>query len=592
MRPPVWCRGDPPQEQKGSIMTAFRKMTQRSAFVIACLLVALGALDLRAQVTSERLLRAAEEPQNWLTYSGNYTSNRYSTLRQIDPGNVKNLEQKWVYQGQVMGNWQSTPLVVDGIMYVTQRQNDVIALDAKTGRVFWIYRYVPNKDQKACCGANNRGVAILGDTLYMGTLDAHLIALDAKTGRPLWNLEIGNYDAGYSITLSPLVVKDKVIIGVGGGELGIRGFIAAYDARTGKEVWRFYTIPAPGEPGHETWKTCPAGASTTLGSPTYCDPDAWKHGGGPVWMTGSYDPVLNLTYWGVGNPGPDWNNDQRPGDNLYTDSVVALDPDTGRLKWHFQFTPNDTYDYDSVQVPVLVDMNWNGTPVKLLLWGNRNGYFYALDRETGRFLLGKPFVKVNWSSGLDERGRPIPTPQPPGSPTFPGNQGGTNWYPPSYSPRTGLFYLSAWENYASIYQKVPQEYKEGRYFIGGLPTTLTPVPNAPGAPTLARRPINTWTEAVSKGAVLAIDPKTGDRKWRYEMTDVTDSGILVTASDLLFTGGREGYFQALDARTGALLWKASLGAQIVTGPMTYQVDGKQYVATISGINLVVFGLRE
>ncbi|PYR51395.1 MAG: hypothetical protein DMF89_05625 [Acidobacteria bacterium] len=196
-------------------------------------------------------------------------------------------------------------------------------------------------------------------------------------------------------------------------------------------------------------------------------------------------------------------------------------------------------------------LNWNGTPVKLLLWGNRNGYFYALDRETGRFLLGKPFVKVNWSSGLDERGRPIPTPQPPGSPTFPGNQGGTNWYPPSYSPRTGLFYLSAWENYASIYQKVPQEYKEGRYFIGGLPTTLTPVPNAPGAPTLARGPINTWTEAVSKGAVLAIDPKTGDRKWRYEMTDVTDSGILVTASDLLFTGGREGYFHALDARTGA-----------------------------------------
>jgi alcohol dehydrogenase (cytochrome c) len=230
--------------------------------------------------------------------------------------------------------------------------------------------------------------------------------------------------------------------------------------------------------------------------------------------------------------------------------------------------------------------------VKLMLWGNRNGYFYVLDRETGKFLLGKPFVKVNWSSGLDERGRPIPTPQPPGAPTFPGNQGGTNWYPPSYSPRTGLFYLSAWENYASIYKKEPQQYREGRYFIGGLPTTLTPVPNAPGAPTLARGPINSWTEAVSHGAVLAIDPKTGERKWRYEMTDVTDSGILVTASDVLFTGGREGYFQALDARTGALLWKTALGGQIVAGPMTYQVEGKQYVATIAGMNLVAFALRD
>jgi alcohol dehydrogenase (cytochrome c) len=381
--------------------------------------------------------------------------------------------------------------------------------------------------------------------------------------------------SAYSITMAPLAVKDRVIIGVGGGEYGIRGFVAAYEARSGKELWKFNTIPSPGEPGSETWKN-----------------DAWKTGGGPVWMTGSYDPDLNLTYWGVGNPGPDWNNEQRPGDNLYTDSVIALDPDNGRMKWHFQFTPNDAYDYDSVQVAVLVDMNWNGTMVKLMMWANRNGYFYALDRETGRFLLGKPFVKVNWSSGLDERGRPIPTPQPPGAPTYPGNQGATNWYSPSYSPRTGLFYVSAWDNYGTIYTKQQAEYVEGRYFTGGGFSVVGPTPNATPMPTLSRGPINTWTDAVGKGSVLAIDPKTGEHKWRFDMTDVTDSGILTTASDLLFTGGREGYFQALDARSGSLLWKANLGGQIVSGPMTYQVDGKQYVAAIAGNNLVAFALRD
>ena len=543
------------------------------AAALAVFTVAGYGLD--AQVTYERILNAAKEPHNWLTYLGSYTGNRYSLLQQITPANVANLEQKWVFQGNVLGAWQSTPLVVDGVMYVTQRPNDVIAMDPKTGRAYWIYRHNTPPDQKACCGSNNRGVAILGNTLFMATLDAKLIALDATTGRRLWEVAVAEYKNGYSMTLSPLIIKDKVIVGVGGGELGIRGFVAAYDPRNGKELWRFKTIPEPGEPGHETWKN-----------------DAWKTGGGPIWMTGTYDPALNLTYWGVGNPGPDWNPDQRPGDNLYTDSVIALDADTGQLRWHFQFTPNDPYDYDSVQVPVLVDMNYNGAPAKLILWGNRNGYFYALDRETGKFLLGKPFVKVNWSSGLDERGRPIPTPQPAGAPTFPGNQGATNWYPPSYSPRTGLFYLSAWENYGTIYRREKAEYQPGRYFVGGNFTVFGPVPNATGMPTLRRGPINNWTEAVGTGAVIAIDPNTGQQKWKFEMTDVTDSGILTTASDLLFTGGREGYFQALDARTGALLWKSNLGGQIVTAPMTYSHEGKQYVVTISGNNLVAFALRD
>jgi len=549
----------------------------------ACLLIPAGA---RAQVTSDRLLDAAQTPQDWLTYSGGYDSLRHSRLDQITPDNAGDLELEWVYQSQVFGAWQTTPLVVNGVMYITQRPNDVVALDARTGRVFWVYRHTPSDEQRVCCGSNNRGVAMLGNTLFMGTLDARLVAIDAGTGRPLWNIEVADPRAGYSLTLAPLVVKDKVIVGVGGGEYGIRGFVAAYEATTGEEAWRFYTIPGPGEPGHETWQPCPPA------SPTYCDPEAWKHGGGSIWLTGSYDPELNLTYWGVGNAGPDWNPDQRPGDNLYSDSVVALDADTGELAWHFQFTPNDRYDYDSVQIPVLVDLDWDGVATKAMLWANRNGYFYVLDRVTGRFLRGAPFVKVTWASGLDANGRPIQTPPAEGEPTWPGNQGGTNWYSPSYSPRTGLFYVPAWENYASIFRKEPQVYREGERFGGGGATLLTPVPGAPGIPGLRRGAVNNWTDEVGSGAVLALDPQTGSAEWRFEMYDVTDSGILTTASDVLFTGSRDGYFYALDARTGAELWRASLGAQIVSGPVTYAVDGRQYVSIISGHSLFVFGLGD
>jgi alcohol dehydrogenase (cytochrome c) len=550
-------------------------MRKHHAPVGALILIMLALSAVHAQVTQDRLVRAANEPQNWLTYSGGYFSQRHSPLRQIDPANVQRLEMKWVFQNQVFGAGQSTPLVVDGIMYLTQRPNDVLAVDAQTGRAFWQYRYTVSPDARVCCGSNNRGVAILGDMLFMGTLDAHLVALDAKNGRPLWNATVGDPKLGYSITMAPLVVKDKVLVGVGGGEYGIRGFIAAFDAKTGKEVWRFYTIPGPGEPGHDTWRG-----------------DAWKTGGGSIWVTPSYDPALNLTYWGVGNPGPDWNSDQRPGDNLYTDSVVALDADTGALKWHFQFTPNDTYDYDSVQIAVLADITWQGTPVRTLFWANRNGFFYVLDRATGRFLSGVPFVKVNWASHLDERGRPVQTPQPPGEPTWPGSQGGTNWYSPSFSPRSGLFYVSAWEGYASIYRKEQTQYVPGRNFSGGGFRVLTPVPGAPAIRIGRTTPINNWTDAVGHGAVLAIDPNTGQTKWKFDQFDVTDSGILTTATDVLFTGGREGYFYALDARTGTELWRASLGGQIVNGPISYSVNGKQYVAVISGNSLFAFALRD
>jgi alcohol dehydrogenase (cytochrome c) len=520
----------------------------------AILLVALAACRLPAQVTADQLLHAAEAPKNWLTYSGAYFSQRYSGVTQITPANAKNLEQKWIFQADSLQRFEATPLVVDGIMYATQAPNDVMAIDARTGRLFWIYQYKPAAGSRPCCGLVNRGLAILGDTLYMATVDAHLVAVDARNGKPLWNVEVADYNKGYAMTLAPLAVKDKIIVGAAGGEYGIRGFIAAYDPKTGKEIWKFYTIPGPGEPGHETW---PAG-------------DAWMHGGASVWITGSYDPSLNLTYWGVGNPGPDFNPKQRAGDNLYASSVVALDADTGKLKWHFQFTPNDPYDYDSVQIPVLADAMWSGKMRKLMFWANRNGFFYVLDRTNGEFLSGHPFVKVN-------------------KPTYPGPMGGTNWYSPSYSPRTGLFYVSAFEDYGGIFHREDTEYKEGQRFSG--PGTTPAMPGWPNPAGFRAALINNWTDEVGHGAVIALDIHTGQPKWKYRMTDTTDAGILTTASDVLFTGSHEGFFQVLDARTGALLWKSSVGGQSAA-PMTFELDGKQYVAMAAGHALFVYGLRE
>ena len=554
--------------------------------VLAAILSALTFASLHGQVAFERLRDAADEPRNWLTYSGGYFSQRHSRLEQIAPGNVGDLALQWVYQTPVMGTWQATPIVVDGVMYLTQRPNDIVALDARTGRVYWIYRYPTPADHRACCQANNRGVAVLGDKVFMATLDAHVVAVDATTGAELWDTEVADKNLAYAFTLAPLAVDGKVLVGSTGGDQGIRGFVAALDAETGEEVWRFHTIPGPGEPGHETWEPCPPNPET------YCDPEAWKHGGGAAWLTGSYDPELNLTYWGTGNPGPDFNRAQRPGDNLYTSSVVALDADTGELRWHFQFTPGDPYDYDAVQIPVLADITRNDTVFRVMLFANRNGFYYVLDRATGRFLTGRPFVSVNWAEALDDSGRPVETPQPAGAPTYPGIAGGTNWYSPSYSPSTELLYVPAWENYASIFGGEPEEYEEGEFFTGGGIAEAAPVPDAPGMPRVTRGPINDWTEALGTGAVLALDALTGEQQWKFEMTDVIRSGILTTASDLLFTGARSGYFQALDARTGDLLWKVSLGSQIINGPMTYAVDGRQYVAVISGHALSTFALRD
>jgi alcohol dehydrogenase (cytochrome c) len=537
----------------------------RTAFALL-----LAAASLPAQVSFDRLLHAAGTPQDWLTYSGSYLSQRYSGLDQIAPGNVQNLEQKWIFQARSLEKFEATPLVVDGVMYTVQAPNDIVALDAVTGRIFWIYSYSPAPQARLCCGRVNRGLAILGDTLFMGTIDAHIVAVDAKNGHLLWNTKVADPLAGYAITLAPLVVKDKVIVGTAGGEYGIRGFLAAYDVHNGKEAWRFNNIPGPGEKGHETW----AG-------------DSWKHGAGSVWMTGSYDPDSNLTYWGIGNPGPDWNADLRLGDNLYTDCAVALDADTGKLKWYFQFTPHDDFDFDAVQVPVLADLDWKGARRRVLLWANRNGFFYVLDRTTGEYLQGTPFAKVTWAKGLDEKGRPMRAvnmvPTADGKKIYPGNQGATNWYSPSYSPHTGLFYIPTWDNYYSVYVKEKVEFAEGRLFTGQLPKSPVPLIRPPQ--------ITNRAEEDGYGAIRAFDPQTGERKWEYKLSDVTDSGILTTATDLLFVGGREGYFLAMDARNGELLWKAVVGGQVSSGPISYSVSGKQYVAISAGNSLFVYGLR-
>jgi len=363
------------------------------------------------------------------------------------------------------------------------------------------------------------------------------------------------------------VVKDMVITGIAGGEYGIRGFLDAYDAKTGKRRWRFYTIPAPGEKGGDTWKG-----------------DAWMRGGAPTWVTGSYDPELNLVIWGTGNPAPDWNGDVRPGDNLYADSAIALDADTGALKWHFQFVQHDTHDWDAVQIPVLVDADWQGRARKLVYWAHRGGFFYVLDRSTGEFLMGKPFMGQTWAKGLDDQGRPvlIPGTEPTeaGVVVAPGVQGGTNWYSPSFNPLTNLFYLSVWEN-KGIFKKGEAEYTAGNRYPGSLPASE--LPDDPGY-----------------GAIRAINPKTGERVWEHKMQSKPWTGVLSTAGRLLFggTGGglarddeaMEAYFYALDAENGKELWRINLGGTMAANPITYMVNGKQMITTSAGSGLFTFAL--
>lgn len=544
--------------------------------LLASGLAALCAATSVAQVGPERLLNADDEPGNWLLYHGGYDGHRHSDLTQLTPDNVAGLELKWIWQVRsrdgASEKFEATPLYLDGVLYTVSPPNDVIAIDARSGRTFWSYTHTPSPDARVCCGRVNRGLAIHGDKLIMGAIDGTLMALDRRNGALLWSTQIGDPKIGYALTVAPLVIGDKVIVGPAGGEFGIRGFIAAHDVETGAELWRFNTIPGPGEPGFESWS----------------DPaqEAYKLGGGSIWTTGSYDPELNLMYWGVGNPGPDWNGDSRPGDNLYTESVVALNPDTGALAWHYQFTPHDEMDYDATQVPVLVDMEWQGQPRKLLMTANRNGLFYVLDRVTGEFLLGEPFVAVNWMSGFEAGGRPIRALSPTEEGTFimPNNQGATNWYSPSWSPQTQLFYVPTWLDTYSVYTKRPVEYVAGQTYVGAYPTMAMPA--------LGVRLQNQRRPEEGLGAIQAIDPRTGEIVWRHVTSEVTDSGVLSTASNLVFAGARDGYFYALQAETGEELWRLQLGGQVASGPMSFEMDGKQYVAVSAGAGLFVFGLPD
>jgi alcohol dehydrogenase (cytochrome c) len=520
-------------------------------------------------VPFERILRAQQEPHNWLTYSGNYNGQRHSPLTQITPANAADLTLKWVFQSRSLDKHEVTPLVVDGVMYTVQSPNDVIALNAATGKVIWQYSHRPAEGTRnPCCGNLTRGVAILGDKLFLAALDARMIALDARTGRELWNTEVADYKQLYAMTVAPLALKDKVVAGVAGGERGIRGFLAAYDANTSREVWRFNTVPGPGEPGHETW----------LG-PDGKPNDSYLHGGAPIWITGTYDPETNLTLWTTGNAGPDYNGDNRLGDNLYSSSVIALDADTGKLQWHYQFSPHDEFDWDATQIPVLADITFQGAQRKVMMLANRNGVFYVLDRTNGQFLSGKSFVKTNWYTGFDEKGRPMRAPgilpTLEGTLVYPGNQGGTNWYNPSFSPATGLFYIPAWENGSSIYRKGedPPEFQEGQSFTGLGPARS-----------------NTGEDVFS--SIIAMDPQTSERRWTFRLSaPSTEGGVLTTASNVLFAGGRDGQFVALDARDGKLLWETNLGPSVSAGPMTYMVDGKQYVSIQCGNALYTFALR-
>jgi alcohol dehydrogenase (cytochrome c) len=534
--------------------------------------------DTKDGITPQRLLHANSEPQNWLTFAGTYSSQHYSVLNQITSANAHDLELKWVFQARWLDPYETTPIVVDGVLY-TMQGDDVVALDATTGRLFWIYRYTPVPEARLCCGRISRGLAILGNTLYMAAVDAHLIAIDAKTGTQIWDTKVAETTSGYTMTIAPMVVHDKVIIGVAGGEYGIRGFIAAYDAHYGKEAWRFYTTAAPDELGGDSWGG-----------------DSWKHGAGSVWLTGSYDPDNNLLYWGIGNAGPDYNGDVRPGDNLYTCAMVALDADTGKLKWHYQANPHNEFDWDAVQTPVLASIPWKGQQRKVVLWADRNGFYYVLDRNTGEFLHGTPFVKQNWNAGFDAKGRPIMAANAKssteGTQIFPDNQGGTNWFNPSFDPATGFFYVNAREGYSTLFMKGDQDYEEGSRYDGR------------GHRTNTRPTLTVGADEDKYTAVRALDPQTGALRWQYKLntgnslhtfegwqTQAGASGILTTAGNVLFTGSREGYLIALNAKDGMALWKSDLGGPMLMGPVTYSVNGKQYVGINAGNSLFVFGLR-
>jgi alcohol dehydrogenase (cytochrome c) len=503
--------------------------------------------------------RAVTSQTDWSSYNGQMSGSRYSTLAQIDKNNVGRLVPKWIFSLPNTPRLQVTPVVVDGVMYVTSA-NEAYALDAGSGREIWHYQRPRTKGLIGnAAGGINRGVGAAGDRVFMVTDHAHVIALNRYTGALLWDTEMADWHQNYNATGAPLPVGNLVVTGTSGGDEGVRGFVAAYDQATGKEVWRFWTVPAPGEPAAETWQG-----------------KGIAHPGGATWMAGAYDPQLDIVYWPVGNPGPDLIGDDRLGDNLYTDSIVALDAKTGTLKWHFQFTPHDVWDYDAQEPIALVDTTWQGQPKKLIVQANRNGFFYVLDRTNGRFLFGTPYVKnVTWATGLTAEGRPMKVanmePSLEGKRVCPSLDGASNWYSTSFNPITNLYYVQT-NDKCGIFTKVPVEWEAGKGFMGG---SFRQAPDEP-----------------AQRVLRAIDIRTGKPAWELPQLGAVNSwgGVLSTAGGVVIFGEDSGALMAADATTGKELWGFQTSQLWKASPMTYMFDNKQYIAIAAGSNIIAFAL--
>jgi len=495
---------------------------------------------------------------NWLSYNGDYSGRRYTSLSEINKNTLAQLRAAWVFHVHNSSRLEVTPVVANGMMFVTA-SNDAFALDARSGRVVW-HHSRPNAEGLIDDASRHitRGVGLWRNRLYMETDNAHLLCLDARSGNLIWDVAYADWNRNYGATSAPLVVKDKVLVGTSGGDDGVRGFLAAYDARSGKLVWRFWTIPAPGEFGSESWPG-----------------KLYLHGGGTTWMPGTYDPKLDTIYWGTSNPAPDFEGGVRPGDDLYTDCVLALDPDTGKLKWYFQFTPHDLFDFDAVETPMLIDAVYQGTARKLLVQANRNGYIYVLDRTNGKFLSATPFVeKLNWAKGIDAAGRPVLTevkPTAQGTRVCPGYAGATNWFAPSYSESTHAVYFMALEQCETYFFK-PQPFQEGQGYYS------TGVKRIPGED--------------SQKLLVAFNLDTASIAWKYPQIGGghSSAGTMATAGGLVFFGDDAGSFEAVDAQSGKPLWHFNTGQDMSASPMSYAVAGKQYVAIAAGSDIFSFAL--
>jgi alcohol dehydrogenase (cytochrome c) len=548
---------DLPTEQLLQVVASLKTLRARSSEAYQA-----GALRPAVRVSSDRLRAAGTNVNEWLMYSGSYNGWRHTSLSEITPANVGRLRLRWIRQFDTNEGWiEATPVVADGVMFfvppMLSQSTGVLALNVKTGDLIWEYKRPIPAGLPLCCGRVNRGVAVSGNTVFFGSPDGYLVAIHASDGELIWETNVASSSDNYALTGAPLVVNHSVVVGVSGGDYGIRGFLAAYDVSTGQQHWRFETIPGPGELGHETWEN-----------------EAWRTGGGATWVTGAYDPSTDLIYWGVGNPSPSFSGDVRPGDNLFTSSVIVLHAKTGKLAWHFQFTPHDEHDWDSAQTPILADLVINGEFRKVICWANRNGFYYVLDRVTGEFLVGVPYVDIDWATGLTSAGRPILSDvkvTTAGRRTRPGADGGTNWQNAAFDQKRGLIFIPASLS-SSVFTKQP-------------PAKVRREPTGffYGSGWMASEP--------SIRVIRALDAASGKRKWEYisSRSAILFSGLLSTGSGLVF-GAADGTFFALDADTGAELWRLPLGGATAAAPISFAIDGQQVIVVAAGRSLFVFGL--